>query len=80
MSSFQLTPHQIQFMDTFGYLHLPGLLNDRIEEIDEAFEELLRLHGSDNHDGCIGTIKAVLGFVSSDLVVCSVRCPPGARL
>ena len=51
MSSFQLTPHQIQFMDTFGYLHLPGLLNDRIEEIDEAFEELLRLHGSDNHDG-----------------------------
>ena len=30
--------------------------------------------------GCIGTIKALLGFVSSDLVVCSVRCHPGARL
>ena len=30
--------------------------------------------------GCIGTIIALLGFVSSDLVVCSSRCPPGARL
>ena len=30
--------------------------------------------------GCIGTIIALLGFVSSDLAVCSSPCPPGARL
>ena len=38
-------------MDTFGYLSLPGLLKDKIEEIDEAFETLLLGRGSENHDG-----------------------------
>ena len=51
MSRFQLTPHQIEFMDTFGYLCLPGLIRDKIEEIDQAFEGLLRSNGSDKHDG-----------------------------
>lgn len=50
-TGFQLTPHQIEFMDTFGYLSLPGLLKDKIEEIDAAFEVLLLGRGSDNHDG-----------------------------
>ena len=26
---FQLTPHQIDFMDTFGFLHFAGLLKDQ---------------------------------------------------
>lgn len=47
----QLTSHQIDFMDTFGYLHLPGLLNDCVADIDEAFEALLYQHGGQNHDG-----------------------------
>ena len=51
MSRFQLTPHQIEFMDTFGYLCLPGLLRDKIGEVDQAFEALLHSNGSDKHDG-----------------------------
>ena len=37
MPGFKLTKHQLDFMDTFGYLHLPGLLNDRIDRVTEAF-------------------------------------------
>ena len=51
MSKFHLTADQIQFMETFGYLQFPGLLKDKIESIDEAFEALLRSNGSDGHDG-----------------------------
>jgi len=48
---FQLSPQQIDFMDTFGYLHVPGLIADRIAEVDEAFETLMRRNGGDAHDG-----------------------------
>ncbi|MCE9590473.1 MAG: phytanoyl-CoA dioxygenase family protein [Planctomycetes bacterium] len=50
-----LTPQQMSFFDTFGYLAFPGLLNDRIAKIIEAFEELWALHGGGHngkpHDG-----------------------------
>lgn len=48
---FKLTGQQIAFMDTFGYLSLPGLLSDRIEEIDEAFEVLIQENGGKAHGG-----------------------------
>ena len=48
---FQLTPHQIDFMDTFGFLHFAGLLKDKIADIDQAFEELMRENGGHQHDG-----------------------------
>ena len=48
---FRLTSHQIHFMDTFGYMHFPGLLKDRIDAIDQAFEALMSQHGGQAHDG-----------------------------
>ena len=40
MPKFRLTPEQLRFMDTFGYLHFPGFLNDCIDQIIEAFERV----------------------------------------
>ena len=40
MSDFKLTQQQLNFMETFGYLCFPGLLNDRIDQIIEAFEQV----------------------------------------
>src|SRR5690606_633053 len=35
-----LSPQQIHFFETFGFLKVPGLLADDIHEIIDAFEEL----------------------------------------
>jgi hypothetical protein len=50
MDKLQLNDQQLAFMETFGYLHFPGLLNDCIEEIITAFEGVWTLHGG-GHDG-----------------------------
>ena len=39
MQPHHLSPTQIQFFQTFGYLGLPGLLADRAQEIIAAFED-----------------------------------------
>ena len=46
----QLTPQQLNFMETFGFLHFPGLIEDRIEAVIDAFEEIWAGHGG-GHDG-----------------------------
>jgi len=46
----QLTEQQLRFMDTFGFLHFPGLLADRIDGIVDAFEEVWERHGG-GHEG-----------------------------
>jgi hypothetical protein len=55
MSKLQLTPQQLAFIDTFGYLVLPGLLRDKIERITEEFEAVFAAHGGGHngkpHDG-----------------------------
>ena len=38
MEKLQLTAPQLAFFDTFGYLSLPGLLDDCIDALTEAFE------------------------------------------
>lgn len=52
---FQLTPQQLQFFHTFGYLGFPGLMADRIEEITREFENVWAArgggHGGKKHDG-----------------------------
>ena len=48
---FQLSEDQLGFIETFGYLHFPGLLGDRIGAVEEAFEELMGANGGDGHDG-----------------------------
>lgn len=54
-SDFQLTPQQVQFFQTFGYLGFPGLMADRITDIIQDFENLWAEHGGGHggkkHDG-----------------------------
>ena len=45
-----LTPQQLNFMETFGFLHFPGLVDDRIEAVIEAFEGVWAGYGG-GHDG-----------------------------
>jgi hypothetical protein len=45
-----LTPKQIEFFEAFGFLHLPGLVADRIGEIFESFDQVWRERGG-GHDG-----------------------------
>lgn len=54
MERLQLTPHQLAFMDLFGFLVFPGLLNDRIDRITEEFEQIFVERGDHHgvaHDG-----------------------------
>jgi ectoine hydroxylase-related dioxygenase (phytanoyl-CoA dioxygenase family) len=46
-SPFALTRQQKNFFDTFGYLVLPGLLKDRMEDISAAFEALYQSNDKD---------------------------------
>ncbi|MBM3280479.1 MAG: phytanoyl-CoA dioxygenase family protein [Candidatus Handelsmanbacteria bacterium] len=45
-----LTPQQLAFMDTFGYLVFPGLLKAEITRITAEFESVFATHGG-GHDG-----------------------------
>lgn len=49
--SFRLAPGQLAFMETFGYLSVPGLLKDRLQGIEDAFEELMTSRGGRSHEG-----------------------------
>ncbi len=55
MEKLVLTPQQLNFMDLFGYLVFPGLLNDCIDRIIEEFEAVFATHGGGHngkpHDG-----------------------------
>ena len=50
MSQFRLDDRQLQFFDTFGFLSLPGMLSDCIDEIIEAFAAVWAERGG-GHDG-----------------------------
>ncbi|MFN8492641.1 MAG: phytanoyl-CoA dioxygenase family protein [Caldilineaceae bacterium] len=54
-TDFQLTEQQVNFFNTFGYLGFPGLMADRIAEIDHAFEAIWAERGGGHngkpHDG-----------------------------
>ena len=50
MTDTQLTKQQLNFFNTFGYLHFPGLLDDCIERIIEEFERIWHEHGG-GHNG-----------------------------
>jgi hypothetical protein len=61
MTPWRLTPQQLAFMDTFGYLVLPGLLNDQIGAITEAFEATFAARGG-GHNGAVhdGTARSCI--------------------
>jgi hypothetical protein len=58
----RLTPQQLAFFDTFGYLFFPGLLADRIDQISAGFEAVWAAHGGGAggrpHDGAVHSILA----------------------
>ncbi|AZN42154.1 phytanoyl-CoA dioxygenase family protein [Paenibacillus albus] len=45
MSTFKVTEQQQAFFDTFGYLVFRGLMQDRIMEITEEFDQVFHKHG-----------------------------------
>jgi hypothetical protein len=47
--AMQLTDQQMAFFKTFGYLHFPGLLSDRIERIIAEFEVLFQSKGGGHY-------------------------------
>ena len=49
MAQTQLTPQQLAFFDTFGYLYFPGLLADCADRIIEEFEVIWAAHGGGHH-------------------------------
>ena len=49
MEKIELTAQQKSFMETFGYLSFPGLLDDCIDDIIAAFEKVWERHGG-GHD------------------------------
>lgn len=57
-----LTPQQRAHFETFGYLHLPGLLADRITAISDGFEAVWAAHGGGvngrPHDGTVSSSLA----------------------
>src|SRR5437016_1569501 len=48
--ALRLSPSQLAFFDTFGYLVFPGLLRDEIAAVADAFEQVFRARGG-GHDG-----------------------------
>ncbi len=58
----KLTEQLISFFETFGYLGLPGLLSDCIDEITAAFEEVWAQQGGGHngkpHDGHLAALAA----------------------
>ena len=49
MSQTRLTEQQLNFFNTFGYLHFPGLLDDCIDRVIEEFERVWAEHGGGHH-------------------------------
>lgn len=45
MPDLKLTPQQLAFFNTFGFLAFPGLLKDRIDEIIREFEAIFAARG-----------------------------------
>ena len=74
----QLTVHQIQFFQTFGYLGFPGLLSDRIDEITTAFEEIWT-HNGGGHNGQPHNGEArscIVPFIDQHEALCSLLDDP----
>lgn len=58
-----LSTQQARFLRDFGYLHLPGLLADRMAEIDATFERVVAAHGGDAYSGAHRfTVAPALNF------------------
>lgn len=78
MSPFELSPEQLASIDTFGYLHLPGLLADRAAEMTKAFHALideLRPRGRDGTEQLQARVS-VAPFLNHSAVLCTLLDDP----
>ena len=75
---FKLTEQQLSFFRTFGYLSFPGLMTDRIEEIQSEFEAVWAMHGG-GHNGKPHDEKArscIVPFIDQSEVLCTLLDDP----
>ena len=76
--NFELTEQQMCFFRTFGYLSFPGLMTDRIEEIECEFEAIWTAHGGGHngkpHDG--KARSCIVPFIDQSEVLCSLLDDP----
>ena len=73
-----LTPQQIQFFHTFGYLGFPNLLADRSEEIITAFEAVWQERGG-GHNGQPHNGEArscIVPFIDQHQTLCTLLDDP----
>jgi len=78
MSPVMLTPQQLEFFRTFGYLGFPGLLADRVGQIIEEFEAVWAGRGG-GHDGKPHDGKArscIVPFIDQREYLCSLLDDP----
>ena len=74
----RLNDQQMAFYRAFGYLHFPGLLNDRIEQITAEFEALFASKGGGHygkpHDG--KARSCIVPFIDQNEYLCSLLDDP----
>ncbi len=75
---FQLSEQQTTFFQTFGYLGFPGLMADRIAEIDDAFEAIWAERGGGHngkpHDG--KARSCIVPFIDQSVALSSLLDDP----
>src|ERR1043166_9048492 len=75
----RLTPEQIRFFDTFGFLSFPGMLGDCVAEITDEFESLWAArgagHGGKPHDG--SARSCIVPFIDQSERLSSLLDDPG---
>jgi len=78
MSSFRLNDQQLSFFDTFGYIYLPGLMQDVIGEITDAFEAIWDEQGGGHngqpHDG--SRRSCIVPFIDQHERLCALLDDP----
>ena len=72
--SFRLTEYQINYFDVFGYLSFPGLVADRIEEIQQEFEDVWaeRGGGHDSKPHAGNARSCIVPFIDQSEVLCTL--------
>ncbi len=77
-SIYQLTDAQLNFFKTFGYLSFPGMMADRLAEINHEFEAIWAAQGGGHygkeHDGTARS--CIAGFVDQSATLSTLLDDP----
>ena len=78
MEQFRLSEQQLNFFETFGFLSLPGLMADCIDEITDVFERIWTEHGGGHngqpHDG--ERRSCIVPFIDQHPTLCALLEDP----